>query len=142
MADDQTTAAASDSAAADKAAADEQARVRAEQQKAGAVEGATSVAEAVRRVADAAVAAVQKAPVTGASSDFHVTGTPGGSIQLDASSTGAFGASGTVKLNGAQIHTREWSSQRIVGDLPAGSTSGMVEVALDADTIRRGYLTV
>jgi hypothetical protein len=122
---------------ADKAVADEKARTAHQ----GSVEGATSIAEAVKRVADAAVAEIQKKGGDTGPSDFHVTGSPGGRIVLEGP-VGTFGPSGTVKIGNTQINTREWSSQRIVGDLPAGMTSGVVEVWIDAKTVRRGYLKV
>lgn len=73
--------------------------------------------------------------------DFIASGSPGGKFQLDGP-VGTFGASGTVTLNGVQLHTREWSTQRVVGDLPAGSQSGVIEVAVSADLTRRGYLKI
>lgn len=107
-----------------------------------AASGAQAVADAVRRVADAAVAEVSKTKASGQqASDFHSSGSAGGKFLLEGP-VGVFGASGTVRLNGAQLHTREWSSQRIVGDLPAGTRSGEVTVHVDSETTRRSYLAL
>lgn len=101
----------------------------------GSVEGARSVAEAVRKVADAAVAEIQKQPV-GQIPELIFTGTPGGRFTIYGA--GNLGPSGTVKVNGADQHTREWSTSRIVGDLAAGTQPGTVEVHVDDKTVRRG----
>lgn len=104
--------------------------------------GAQAVADAVKRVADAAVAEIAKVkPASDKPSDFLATGVAGGRFMLDGP-VGTFGPSGTVKLNGAQLQTREWSSQRVVGDLPQGAKSGTIEVYVDANTVRRSYLTL
>lgn len=106
-----------------------------------AATGAQAVAEAVKRVADAAVAEASKVKSGAPTGDFRATGTPGGKFTLDGP-PGTFGASGTVLMGRTQLHTREWSSQRIIGDLPLGTKSGPIEVHLDQETVRYGYLTV
>lgn len=117
------------SAAADKKSADLKAA-----EKTAAVEGATSVAEAVRRVADAAVAEVQKTQA-GPAYDLQFSGSPGGTFTI----TGpGLGSSGTVKVGGRQVETTAWSTQRIEGLLPADVPDGEVTVQLDEKTVRRG----
>lgn len=120
--------------AQEQKAADDRAHVA----RGAAAEAATSVADAVKRVADAAVAEVQKSRATGGDGDFIFSGTPGGRFRIDGP-VGSFSTNGTVKLNGVQLHTRAWSSMRIEGDLPAGSQPGEVTVAIDEKTVRRGY---
>lgn len=129
---------------ADEKATAEDARAKAAQaEKArvahtGAQEGAQSVAEAVKRVADAAVAEVQKVKA-GPPADLYASGTAGGRVNIVGT---YFGPSGTVKLNGVQVNTREWSTTRIVGDLPADAKSGPLEVHVDDKTVKTGYLTL
>jgi len=103
--------------------------------------GAQAVAEAVKKVAEAAVAEISKAKSGPAGLDFDAFGTPGGLFTIDGA-PGSFGASGTVLMGKTQLHTREWSSSRIVGDLPAGTKSGEVVVHLDSETSKKGYLVV
>lgn len=73
--------------------------------------------------------------------EFQAMGVPDGKYTLG-SVNGTFGASGTVMFGGKQLPTSEWSSERIVGNLPADAISGPVDVYLDSETVRRGYLTV
>lgn len=68
--------------------------------------------------------------------DFVVSGNAGGAFQLDAPAR-TFGASGTVRLNGKQLVTREWGAQRIVGDLPADVKAGEITVDVGGGTVRR-----
>lgn len=91
-------------------------------------EGAKSVAEAVKKVADAAVAAVAKTS-TGPTYDFDVAVTPGGKFQIDGA---GFGIGGTVIIGGHQAETHGWSAQRIEGKAPGG-ISGEVEVVVNID---------
>jgi hypothetical protein len=110
-----------DEKAAEKAAADKHAAEKRELQKkeqTAALSGAESVADAVRRVADAAVAEVQKSNL-GVLPDVIVSGTPGGSFELRAGPNISFGASGTVTFGKQQAVTTEWSTSRIVGTVPA-----------------------
>ena len=135
---DRAAATAADkSAAADKAAASDKARAT----HVGAQEGATSVAEAVKRVADAAVAEIQKVN-SGEKPELSAVGSAGGKVTVERLITEAsFGTSGTLKIGGHQIHTRDWSTQRIVGDLPANVASGAeVIVQVDDKVSRRGKL--
>jgi len=98
-------------------------------------EAASSVAEAVKRVADAAVAEVQKNPSKVEGGDFTFSGSPGGRFTIRGNN---LGSSGTVKLGNRQLNTREWGTFFIHGDLPSDAKPGEVTVALDSDTIRRG----
>lgn len=133
--------AAADKAAADKSAADRVAADKAAAHRDGAVEGARSVAEAVRRVADAAVAAVQNVQPAHTDREFQASGSAGGTFELNGPQ-GIFSSGGTVTLNGQQVHTTEWSTTRIVGRLPQGVKSGDIVVHIDDKTSRRGYLTL
>lgn len=114
--------------------ADEQ-RERAKLEKAGAQQGAESVADAVKRVADAAVAAVGKGVLGGPAKELFFHGTPGGAFEIRGE---GFGPSGVVKVNGVQCHTKMWSTRWIKGDLPAEVGYGNVEVHVDDKTVRRG----
>lgn len=107
-----------------------------------AAAGAHAVIDGIRRVTDAFIAEISKAK-SGPTEwlDFDATGSAGGRFIIDGPPN-SFGASGTVKMGNVQLHTREWSAMRIVGDLPAGTKSGEVTVYLDANTTKRGYLTV
>lgn len=105
------------------------------QKKAAAVEGAQSVAQAVQRVADAAVAEVQKVKPQD-HGDFTFSGTPGARFQIIGN---GFGPSGTVRVNGVQVETLFWNTQRITGNLPADAkSSGSVEVHVAVDKVLRG----
>lgn len=102
-----------------------------------AVTGAQSVADAVRRVADAAVAEVSRVQnqPAGPTSAFTFTGTPGGGFTIRGQ---GFGASGTVKVGGVQVRTTGWSTTEIHGTLPANVGSGEVVVQVDEKTALRG----
>lgn len=116
---------AEERAAADKASAEKRA----------ATTGAQAVADAVKRVADAAVAEASKSSVK-APGDFIFTGTLGGRFDIHGS---GFGANGTVKVGGVQVHTVGWSANHIEGRLPSGVSSGEVVVQIDENTSQRGY---
>lgn len=106
--------------------------------RAASTEAATSVADAVRRVADAAVAEVQRtAPASNQDLDFTFSGSPNGGFVI--TGPGNFSSSGSVQINGVHADTIAWSTSRIEGRMPAGVTSGEVLVIIDADTVRRGY---
>lgn len=122
-------------AATDKAANDARSADVQRQTRSASVEGAQSVAEAVKRVADAAVAAAQRVQPTDTDLDFDFSGTPGGTFTIDGYN---LSSGGVVRISGVQAHTREWSTSRIVGDMPANVYPGIVEVVIDENTIRRG----
>lgn len=104
-------------------------------EKAAAEGAATSVAEAVKRVADAAVAAVQKVEPA-AKTDFRFTGRQGGAFTITGD---GFGAGGTVKVNGVQAKVTAWGDEHIEGTLAnAVSGNANVEVIIDDKTIQRG----
>lgn len=106
-------------------------------EKDAALIGAKAVAAAVSKVADAAVAEVQKTPATsGPGPDLTARGTIGGRFVLVGT---GFGASGTVLLNGVQLETLSWSTTQIEGKLPVDAKSGAVVVQL-AESKRTGYL--
>lgn len=102
-----------------------------------AATGAQSVAEAVKRVADAAVAEVQRtAPVR--AGDFLIAGSAGSRFEIRGA---GFSTGGTVTVNGRLVHTTGWGATRIEGVLPDGVKPGdEVVVIVDADTQQRGYL--
>jgi hypothetical protein len=120
-----------------KAASERQERDRAAQQS--AVGGAQAVADAVKRVADEAVAAAQRAGTAGPVGNFVISGSPGGRFTIRGD---GFTGSGTVSLNGVQLVTDEWGGQLIRGKLPADAKSGEVVVKIDESTEKRGYLKV
>lgn len=119
------------SAAEDKAAED-----KAKAQHAGANEAAQSVAEAVKKVADAAVAAVQKSKVVGRQSDFTFSGTPGGRFRIDGA---GFSTGGTLTVGGRPVATTGWGSTHIEGTLPADVPAGEVVVQVDEKTRQTGH---
>ncbi len=124
-------------AAADKAAAD-----KAQVEKAGATSGAESVAEAVKRVADAAVAEVKKTGPKQPAQSFTFSGAAErGRFEIRGK---GFSTNGTVKINGAQVQTTEWGDSLIVGKVPEGVKAGAVtvEVAVDSDTKQVGSFTL
>ena len=125
-----------DKASAEKAAAAEKASV----EKKAAVDAATSVADAVKRVADAAVSAVQKTEAAPAQ-DFTVAGNDRGGFTIRGK---GFSSSGVVKINGHQATTIEWGDALIVGRMPDGVKAGTVtvEVAVDQNTVQRGTFKV
>jgi len=104
--------------------------------QATAQEGAHSVAEAVKRVADAAVAEIAKVVPQDNDLDFSFSGKRGGLFVAEGP-IGTFGTSGTIKLAGMQLHTTSWSTQRIEGRLPSEAVSGEVLVYVDEKTIRK-----
>ena len=85
-----------------------------------AVSGATSVAEAVKRVADAAVDAVKEAKPS-LVQDFIFTGNERGAFSIQGK---GFSTNGTVKINGHQATTTAWGNEFIAGKVPDGVTSG------------------
>lgn len=103
--------------------------------KEGSAAGEVAVADAVKCVADAAVAEVTKtAPEV--AGDFIITGSPRFEIRGAGFSTG-----GTVSVNGKQAHTTGWGSMKIEGVLPEGAKPGdVVEVIVDKDTRQRAIL--
>jgi hypothetical protein len=123
-------------AAEEKVKADEQAARR---DQAAATSGAQAVADAVKKVADDAVAAAKGARASGPEGDFVISGTPGGRFTIRGD---GFTASGTVLLAGKQLETHEWGDELIVGKLPSDAKSGEVTVWIDQDTQKKGYLKV
>lgn len=102
------------------------------------VEGARSVADAVRRVADAAVAELQKRPIAG----------PEGNFVFSASASrfrirgNGLGTNGTVKIGNQQLNVRAWGTTEIEGDMPANvPQSGEVVVHIDDKTTQRAHYT-
>jgi membrane protein involved in colicin uptake len=125
-----------DKTPAEKAVAAEKAAVS----KTAATEGATSVAEAVKRVADAAVAEVQKSAIVPAQ-DFLFAGSVGGRFTVRGK---GFSTNGTVKVNGHQAVTTEWGDAFIDGRVPDAVKAGTVtvEVAVDRDTVKKGVFKI
>lgn len=115
---------------------------KANQEKAAAVTGAQAVAEAVNKVANAAVDAAKATSVVGADLDFVITGHPGGKFEARAKSGPIFSTSGSIFVNGKKQHTDEWGADYIRGRLDADVKSGEVTVPIDEKTVRRGYLKV
>jgi hypothetical protein len=107
-------------------------------EKAATLTGASAVADAVKRVADAAVAEVAKTKV-GLVPELVAAGTAGGKFAIRGS---GFGAGGVVKVNGVQVRTTGWSTTSIEGMLPAEAVSGEVVVHVDDKTARRGHITL
>lgn len=129
-----------DKAAADKKAAD---AAKAEASRAGANEAAQSVADAVKRVADAAVAEVQKTtPV--AQQDFSFDSRPGVPTGRFTIRGKGFSSGGTVLIGGAQALTTEWGNEYIAGRMPEGVKTGpiSVEVVVDSATRQTGAFRV
>ena len=128
---------AADKKEAEKKAADAE---KASVSQAAAIEAAQSVADAVKRVADAAVAEVQKtAPV--AQQDFSFTGSPGGKFTIRGT---GFSGGGTLTINGVQALTNEWGNEYIAGKMPEGVKAGQVavEVIIDSTTRQRGSFKI
>lgn len=73
--------------------------------------------------------------------DFIVMGSVGGKFRLDAP-VHTFGTSGTVKLNGRQLETTEWSTQRIVGLLPSDAQSGEITVDTGSGGVKKARFEV
>lgn len=100
------------------------------------VEGAQAVADVVKRVADAAVAEIQRVGPTKSYGDFGlVTGRPGGQFRILGS---GFGPGGSVHIGKSQAHILSWSTQEITGVLPADAKDGEVVVHVDDTVKRRG----
>ena len=99
--------------------------------------GAHSVAEAVKKAVDIIVAEVGKAQPQDQDLDFRFSGSRGGRFVAEGP-VGTFGASGTIKLGGTQLQTLEWSSQRVVGYLPADAPTGEVTVDVGEKKTVRG----
>ncbi len=119
-------------------AATKPADVKPDDAKRSSVEAAQSVADAVKRVADAAVAEVQKAPVAREPVDFAATGKPGGTFTIRGD---GFSSGGVVTFNGVAAETTAWGGQYIAGRMPAGAKDGdEVRVIIDAKTSQRGRL--
>jgi hypothetical protein len=102
-------------------------------EKGAAVTGAQGVADAVKKVADAAVTAARQVSVP--LPELRIAGVAGGKFQIRGS---GFGASGTVTFGGVQVKTIGWSSTEISGLLPADVKSGEVVVHVDDKTSKRG----
>lgn len=110
-------------------------------EQAAAVTGAQAVADAVSKVAAAAVDAA-RSQSTGDDLDFVTSGAPGGTFHLRAKTGPIFSDSGSVFVNGKPQKTLEWGATYIRGVLDADVKSGEVTVPIDAQTVRRGYLKV
>lgn len=108
---------------------------KAKDELSAAKQGATAVAEAVKKVSDAVVAEVQKAPAK-AVGGLLVSGVPGGQFEIRGD---GFSSSGTVSFAGLQVETTGWSNERIKGFLPLGVKEGEVVVNVDGENQRRGY---
>ncbi|MFI5222656.1 MAG: hypothetical protein ACHQX3_00175 [Nitrospirales bacterium] len=119
---------------------DKAASATATKERAAAATGAAAVAEAVKKVAEAAVAEVQKTPSAAVEGDLKATGTPGGSLEIVANPGVKFGSSGTATVAGHQVATTEWSVDRIVGKMPSGVIEGEVVVHVDDKTKYTGTL--
>lgn len=131
--------AAADKAASDKAASDAKAAEKAASDKAAADEAAKSVAEAVKRVADAAVAAVQKTEPKKAQ-DFVFSGARNGRFTIRGK---GFSVNGTVRINGIQADTNAWGDDRIEGHVPSDVKAGAVTVeVLGGHPAQRGSFTI
>lgn len=123
-------------AGTDKLAADTDTAVRAAQDKTAAVTGARTMADAITKFADAAVAELQKAGA-GLPGDFTVTGVGGGAFTIVGD---GFSSGGTVKFGVTQAQTFEWGPRFIRGAVPAGAVAPLeVTVSIDEKTVKRGY---
>ena len=111
-------------------------------EQAAAVTGAQAVADAVNKVAAAAVEGARSARTADVVGDFVVTGHPGGTFHLRAKSGPIFSSSGTVLVGGKAQTIFEWGADYIRGRLDDGVQSGEVVVQIDAQTRRVGYLKV
>lgn len=102
------------------------------------VEGAKSVADAVRRVADAAVSALQARPVAGPEGNF-VFSASGNRFRIRGN---GLGTNGTVKIGEQQLNVRAWGTTEIEGDMPANvPAEGEVCVYVDENTVQRAHYT-
>lgn len=107
-----------------------------------ATTGAEAVADAVKKVADAAVAQARGANVGESVGDFIITGTPGGRFEMRSKTGPIFSSAGTVHINGKPQVTHEWGADYIRGRLDPDVKSGEVVVQIDEKTKRVGYLKV
>ena len=112
---------------------------KAKTEHAAASSGAKAVADAVTRVANAAVEAAEKAAPTGVIGDFVITGTPGGKFEIRGK---GFSDSGGVLVNGRGQKTFEWGDTYIRGQLDSDVTSGEVVIPIDDKKKLVGYLKV
>ncbi len=106
-----------------------------------AVEGARTVAEAVSKLADAAVEEVQKVKAV-EKGEFVASGVPGGKFKIVSTSGKIFSSSGTVLLNGKQLFTKHWNVEEIIGNLPEDAKAGEIVVWIDPETQRKGTLSL
>lgn len=104
-------------------------------EKNAAETGANAVADAVKRVADAAVNEIKKVP-TAKVPDVVVEGVAGGSFTIRGT---GFGTSGKVTFAGVPAKTNGWGDTRIEGVVPANVTEGEVVVHVDDKTQRKGF---
>src|SRR5688572_1846855 len=111
-------------------------------ERTAAVAGASAVADAIKRAADAAVEGARSQSGVAPLGDFRVTGSPGGRFELRANSGPIFSSGGSVFVNGRRQHVDEWGADYIRGRLDADVTSGEVVVPIDEKTRRVGYLKV
>lgn len=121
--------------ATDKLATDTDAAVKAASDKAAHVAGARTVANAITKFADAAIAELEKSSAS-LPGEFNVTGVAGGRFTIIGE---GFSSGGTVKFGGVQAHTVEWGPRLINGYVPAGAQFGEVTVSIDEKTVKRGY---
>lgn len=103
-----------------------------------AATGAAAVAEAVKRVADAAVAEVQKVAPEGAY-DFRIVSSPGGKFRIDGA---GFSTGGSVLFGKTAAHTTGWGSTKIEGDVPPDAKTGDVTIWVDPETQFHGWATI
>lgn len=114
-------------------------------EKEAAVSGAQAVADAVGKVAQAAVDQARGVRTREAPRDLTITGTPGGTFHLRSTAThasGGFSTGGSVLIGGKAQQTYEWGALYIRGRLDPDVQSGEVVVQIDAQTRRTGYLRV
>jgi len=100
----------------------------------GAANGARAVADAVNRVADAAVSEIRKGR-SGPVYDFITTG-HGTSFRLRGD---GFTAGGSVLIGGRPATILAWGDENIEGTVPDGVSEGEVEVIIDDKTKKRGF---
>lgn len=112
---------------------------KAKSEQAAAVSGAQAVADAVSKVANAAVDAAKSAQAFDAGLDFVITGHPGGTFEARGK---GFSSSGAIFVNGRRQETFEWGDTYIRGRLDADVTSGEVTVPIDDKKKLVGYLKV
>lgn len=101
--------------------------------------GASAVADAVKKVADAAVAEVAKVKSVEIP-EILVEGSAGARFVIRPSRAGIkLGTNGKVTFNGVTAKTDGWGATRIEGVLPDGVSAGEVVVHIDDKTQRRGF---